>query len=115
LQNKNELEIAVLVGSFRKESYNRKTAKAVMALAPKNLELQIIEIGDLPLYREDLDTETPRKSISAMPLNYSIRAASSKTSKLRLSCENSLMPNRFGPLRFAVQKREQSEDAFRLG
>lgn len=59
MPNKSKLKIAVLVGSLRKESYNRKTAKAVMALAPKNLELEIIEIGDLPLYNEDLDTETP--------------------------------------------------------
>ncbi len=52
-------KIAVIVGSLRKESYNRKIAKELIALAPSNLELQIVEIGDLPLYNEDLETATP--------------------------------------------------------
>jgi chromate reductase, NAD(P)H dehydrogenase (quinone) len=48
-------KIAVLVGSLRKESFNRKMAKALIALAPEPLELEIIEIGGLPLYDQDLD------------------------------------------------------------
>jgi chromate reductase len=51
--------IAVLVGSLRKKSINRKMAKALIALAPKTLELEILEIGDLPLYNEDLDDDPP--------------------------------------------------------
>jgi chromate reductase, NAD(P)H dehydrogenase (quinone) len=47
--------IAVLVGSLRKESINRKVALALAELAPANLKLKIIEIGDLPLYSEDLE------------------------------------------------------------
>jgi chromate reductase len=47
--------IAVLVGSLRKESYNRKVAKALIAIAPAALSLSIIEIGQLPLYNQDLD------------------------------------------------------------
>lgn len=50
-------KIAVFVGSLRKESFNRKMAKALIALAPKSLELEIIEIGDLPLYNQDYDDE----------------------------------------------------------
>ncbi|KTD42626.1 NADPH-dependent FMN reductase [Legionella parisiensis] len=50
-------KIAVIVGSLRKESYNRKMAKVLISLAPKSLNLQIVEIGDLPLYNQDLDDE----------------------------------------------------------
>jgi chromate reductase len=50
-------KIAVLVGSLRKESYNRKMAHALIALAPEALKPEIVEIGDLPLYNQDLDDE----------------------------------------------------------
>jgi chromate reductase len=48
-------KIAVLVGSLRKESFNRKMAKALIKLSPDSLNLEIIEIGGLPLYNQDLD------------------------------------------------------------
>jgi chromate reductase len=51
--------IAVIVGSLRKESLNRKMAKALAALAPESLRLEIIEIGNLPLYDQDLDDNPP--------------------------------------------------------
>jgi len=51
--------IAVLVGSLRKESFNRKMARALTALAPESLKLEIIEIGGLPLYNEDLEDNPP--------------------------------------------------------
>lgn len=53
--------IAVVVGSLRKASINRKIALALADLAPASLKLEIIEIGDLPLYNEDIDTpeQTP--------------------------------------------------------
>jgi chromate reductase len=52
-------KIAVLVGSLRKESYNRKMAKALMKLSPESLSLEIVEIGGLPLYNQDLDDDPP--------------------------------------------------------
>jgi chromate reductase, NAD(P)H dehydrogenase (quinone) len=52
-------DIAVVVGSLRKESFSRKTAKALIALAPDTIKLEIVEIGQLPLYNQDLDTATP--------------------------------------------------------
>jgi|SRR5690606_4988131 len=52
-------KVAVLVGSLRKDSINRKLAQALIALAPPSLELQIVEIGDLPLYNEDIDVSPP--------------------------------------------------------
>ena len=51
--------VAVLVGSLRKESFNRKMANALIAIAPASLKLTIHEIGQLPLYNQDLDTATP--------------------------------------------------------
>ena len=48
-------KVAVLVGSLRKGSLNRCAAKALISLAPSDLELEIVEIGQLPLYNEDED------------------------------------------------------------
>lgn len=48
-------KIAVIVGSLRKESLNKKMANALISLAPESLQFEIIEIGDLPLYNQDLD------------------------------------------------------------
>jgi len=55
----NVYTIAVLVGSLRKASINRKVALALAELAPANLKLNIVEIGDLPLYNEDIDATPP--------------------------------------------------------
>ncbi len=49
-------KVGVLVGSLRRDSINRKAAQALEKLAPDNLSFQFIEIGDLPLYNEDLET-----------------------------------------------------------
>jgi chromate reductase, NAD(P)H dehydrogenase (quinone) len=51
--------VAVLVGSLRKESLNRKMANALIALNAAPLNFQMMEIGNLPLYNEDLDKENP--------------------------------------------------------
>jgi chromate reductase len=47
-------KVAVLVGSLRKGSFNRLIAKAVCTMH-EGLECDIVEIGQLPLYNEDLD------------------------------------------------------------
>lgn len=49
--------IAVIVGSLRKASLNRKVANALITLAPKNLKFNLIDISQLPLYNQDLDDE----------------------------------------------------------
>ncbi|MCP2038427.1 NADPH-dependent FMN reductase [Chryseobacterium sp. HSC-36S06] len=54
-------KIAVLVGSLRKESYNRKIANELIRLSQTNLEMEIVEIGNLPLYNEDLDQNPPQE------------------------------------------------------
>ncbi|MBX3243188.1 MAG: NAD(P)H-dependent oxidoreductase [Acidobacteria bacterium] len=52
-------KIALIVGSLRKASYNRKIANELIRLQPDGLELEIVEIGEMPHYNEDLETETP--------------------------------------------------------
>jgi NAD(P)H-dependent FMN reductase/ketosteroid isomerase-like protein len=51
--------VAVLVGSLRADSFSRKIARTLIDRAPSNLECRIVEIGDLPLYNEDLEQNTP--------------------------------------------------------
>jgi chromate reductase len=52
-------DIAVLVGSLRRESLNRKAALALAKLAPERLKLEIVAIGALPLYDQDRDEDPP--------------------------------------------------------
>lgn len=48
-------EIGIIVGSLREGSLNRLVAKTFESILPKEYEATWIEIGDLPLYNEDLD------------------------------------------------------------
>ena len=53
------MNVCVLVGSLRKASFNRMLANALISLAPPSMKLEIVEIGQLPLYNQDLDTDPP--------------------------------------------------------
>ena len=57
-------DVAVIVGSLRKESFNRKMAKAIAAMAPATLRLDIVEIGQLPLFNQDLEA-SPTAEVTA--------------------------------------------------
>jgi len=50
--------VAVVVGSLRKDSVSRKLAKAFAAVNP-NLKFNIVEIGDLPHFDQDLESDPP--------------------------------------------------------
>jgi chromate reductase len=52
-------KIAVIVGSLRRESINRKLAEALAKLAGPKTEYQLLEIGDLPLFSQDLEPAPP--------------------------------------------------------
>ena len=65
-------KIAILVGSLRKDSINRKVARSICALRGDNLECSVVEIGDLPLYNEDLDKDPPEQWVR---LRDQVRAA----------------------------------------
>lgn len=51
----SEYKIAVVVGSLRQDSFNRKLANAVVQLAPSYFSFKQVQIGDLPLYDQDDD------------------------------------------------------------
>jgi chromate reductase len=50
-------KIAIIVGSLREGSINRKVARSICAIRNDNLDCSMIEIGDLPLYNQDYDAQ----------------------------------------------------------
>src|SRR3954451_5136739 len=54
-------KIAILVGSLREGSLNRKVARSICSIRGDNLDCSMIEIGDLPLYNQDLDSDPPEQ------------------------------------------------------
>jgi chromate reductase len=52
-------KVAVIVGSLRKDSFNRKVAKALMLMAPPTLDMEFLEIGQLAMYNQDDDANPP--------------------------------------------------------
>jgi chromate reductase, NAD(P)H dehydrogenase (quinone) len=65
-------QIAVVVGSLRKASFNRQLAHAVISLAPADFKFEFIDIGSLPLYSQDYDADYPE---AARKLKQQIEAA----------------------------------------
>jgi chromate reductase len=53
-------DVAVFVGSLRKDSLNRKMANALIAMAPESLKLEIVEIGHLPHFNQDFEADPPQ-------------------------------------------------------
>lgn len=68
----SQIQIAVVVGSLRRESLNRRLATAIARLAPAEFVFRQLEIGDLPLYNQD-DEVTPTPAVAR--LRNEIRAA----------------------------------------
>ena len=61
----DKYQIAVVVGSLRKDSFNRKLANAIVKLAPPEFSFQQVQIGDLPLYNQD-DDANPAESVKRL-------------------------------------------------
>lgn len=57
-------QVAVVVGSLRKDSYNRKMAQALAGIAPASLKLEIVEIGALPHYNQDDDANPAAPTVA---------------------------------------------------
>jgi chromate reductase, NAD(P)H dehydrogenase (quinone) len=53
------MNVCVLVGSLRKASLNRMLANTLISLAPSSMKLDRVEIGQLPLFNEDLEIAAP--------------------------------------------------------
>ncbi len=47
--------VAIIIGSLRKDSFTRKLVNAAIKLAPANLKFETVEIGDLPLFNQDTE------------------------------------------------------------
>ncbi len=56
-------KIAIVVGSLRKDSINRKVAKSLCAMAHERLNCDIVAIDDLPLYNQDSDANPPEQYV----------------------------------------------------
>jgi len=56
-------KIAILVGSLREGSINRKVARSICAIRGDNLNCDIVEIGNLPLYNQDSDANPPSEYV----------------------------------------------------
>jgi chromate reductase len=65
-------QIAVVVGSIRRESFNRRLADGMIKLAPPELSFEHIKISDLPLYNQDDDAQ---QAASVIRLKQAIKAA----------------------------------------
>jgi len=55
----SKIRVAVLVGSLRKDSFNRQLARAVEKLAPADFSFEHLRIDNLPLYDQDFDGDYP--------------------------------------------------------
>ena len=55
----SQRDVAVIVGSLRAGSYTRMVARALAEVATASLKLEIVEIGQLSFYNQDLDTDAP--------------------------------------------------------
>jgi len=55
----NTYKVALIVGSLRQNSLDRKIALSLIQLMPEMLSSAIVEIGDLPFYNEDLEQSPP--------------------------------------------------------
>jgi chromate reductase, NAD(P)H dehydrogenase (quinone) len=61
----SQYQIALVVGSLRRDSFNRKLANALVAMAPPELSFKEIRIDDLPLYNQD-DDSTPADPVKRL-------------------------------------------------
>lgn len=60
-----QFHVAVVVGSLRKDSFNRKLANAIVKLAPSDFSFKQVQIADLPLYNQD-DDENQAESVKRL-------------------------------------------------
>lgn len=51
----DKYQISMVIGSLRRDSFNKKLANAIAKLAPADFSFKPVEIGNLPLYNQDDD------------------------------------------------------------
>ncbi len=52
-----KVRIAGIAGSLREKSYNKAALRAVKELLPENVELEILDLSDIPMFNEDVEAE----------------------------------------------------------
>ena len=55
----DRLDVVALVGSLRRDSLTRRLVDAIVGVAPAGMAIEIVPIGDLPLYNADLEQSVP--------------------------------------------------------
>ncbi|HKO88703.1 MAG TPA: NAD(P)H-dependent oxidoreductase [Burkholderiales bacterium] len=60
-----EIKVGVVVGSIRRDSFNKKLAGALVKLAPPHLKFSTLRIDDFPLYNQD-DDAAPAPSVQRL-------------------------------------------------
>jgi chromate reductase, NAD(P)H dehydrogenase (quinone) len=58
-------KVVALAGSLRRESFNRALLRAARELAPQGMEIELIEIGELPFYNADVEAQGDPPSVAA--------------------------------------------------
>ena len=58
------MKIGMIVGSLRRDSFNKKVALELKRLAPKSLDITLIDIGNLPFFNQDLEATPPKEWVS---------------------------------------------------
>jgi chromate reductase len=58
----SKFKVAVIVGSLRRDSINLKLAKAIAKLGKDKFDAIFLQIGDLPLYNQDLEASFPAQA-----------------------------------------------------
>ena len=64
----SQYRIALVIGSLRKHSFNRKLGEALIGMAPKEFSFRYVQINDLPLYNQDED-ESPAESVKRLRID----------------------------------------------
>lgn len=59
MNNENKIKILGIAGSLRKDSYSKALLNATKDLVPEQMEIEIFDIKDIPLFNEDLEGELP--------------------------------------------------------
>lgn len=60
---KSGITIAAICGSLRKDSFNKKTLKAIEQMAPKHWSIHQTNIAEIPLYNADIEKEGDPQSV----------------------------------------------------
>ena len=58
-----KLKLAIIVGSNRRESLNRKLAQALAKLGEGAFDVSFVQIDDLPMFNQDLESNRPESTL----------------------------------------------------